>query len=224
MNRGKRHLLFVDDDEHEVTTFARLFHGERFEVTGVHVERPSEGPSAVELALAGRTPDLFVLDLFFCGRDDAPRTVGGNKIQEARRAIQSTIEAAEALRELAVREPNDGKRLLREAHGLVQETRRLLDDWCEHLGQTHKGGIALLETLHRTYPNIPKVFYSRKATLQHAKDALHAGALDVLSKPEPRLELQTAEDLGERFLEYCEWRPPSFLAGWHEKLSPFVTW
>jgi hypothetical protein len=55
------------------------------------------------------------------------------------------------------------------------------------------------------------VFYSRKATLDDAKQALAAGALDVVLKPEPSEEARKREAIAGAFSEYCQALPPDYL-------------
>ena len=61
------------------------------------------------------------------------------------------------------------------------------------------------------------VFYSRKATLQDAKAALAAGALDVLAKPASSREQAEVPNIAGDFLTYCRSQPPAFLVSWLKK-------
>lgn len=92
----------------------------------------------------------------------------------------------------------------------------LLDDLCRALRQSPDGGIALLKDLEAVYPKIPKVFYSRKATLRDAKEALAAGALDIISKPEPNAH-EDAAFIAEQFKEAADLRPPRWGREWLSK-------
>jgi DNA-binding response OmpR family regulator len=73
----------------------------------------------------------------------------------------------------------------------------MLRHWCDVLGQSPSGGIALMRVLREQYPTVPAVFYSRKATVVDVKAALDAGALDVLIKPHHSLEDAEAPRLRE---------------------------
>jgi CheY-like chemotaxis protein len=63
--KTRHHIVFVDDDEAELTTFRRLYAGDRFEVTTVCAPFPRSALPAIERALGQDMPDLFVLDLSF---------------------------------------------------------------------------------------------------------------------------------------------------------------
>lgn len=216
MGGPKKHLAFVDDDKQEITDFNQAFDGDRFKVTAIHVENPRDAGvvESIKAALGGKSPDLFVLDLFFRENNKAPRTISKEQAGEA----EQLRDAVEKLRKSVSGRPMHGQRALRKAYSLVEQSRTLLENWCIHLSQQPGGGLALLKDLEKAYPKTPKVFYSRKATLQHAKDALEAGALDVLSKAAKRQEVSDA------FGRYCDWKPPSFVVNWISKIRLRVKW
>jgi CheY-like chemotaxis protein len=104
------------------------------------------------------------------------------------------------------------KELLLAASDVVYQSQRMVRRWCDTLGQSPSGGIALMGVLHEKYPDVPKVFYSRKAAVADVKMALEAGALDVLSKPHRSLEDAEAARIREALADYCSGRTPRWRA------------
>ena len=84
----------------------------------------------------------------------------------------------------------------------------MLRHWCDVLGQSPSGGIALMSLLREKFREVPIVFYSRKATVEDVKLALTAGALDVLIKPHRSLEASEAVYLRDSLARYCEGTAP----------------
>lgn len=219
---AKKQIVFVDDDPTEVSTFMKLYDGTHFEVVPVTASDPHGGFISVVNKLGKNHPDLFVLDLYFPISNNVPTGFDGLSQQEFKNVTSAIVETRDALDSLdgSVKEaPHDGKRLLREAHTVVHRSRLLLDRWCTELGQSPQGGLNLLQELHEKYPDVPAVFYSRKATLRDAKEALAAGALDVVSKPDSSLESSQATKIAGAFQEYAEYKPPSFLAKWLKRVG-----
>ena len=70
--KTRHRIVCVDDDETELTTFRRLYEGDRFQVTTVCAQFPRSALPAIEQALGEDVPDLFVLDLFFPVISDQP--------------------------------------------------------------------------------------------------------------------------------------------------------
>jgi len=101
-----------------------------------------------------------------------------------------------------------GKDLLRAGSDLVYWSQAMLHNWCDVLGQSPSGGIALMELVKKKYPNVPVVFYSRKATMRDMKVALSAGAHDVLLKPHRSLEAAEAVAIRDTLADYCQGRSP----------------
>jgi DNA-binding NarL/FixJ family response regulator len=105
------------------------------------------------------------------------------------------------------------KELLRAGAELVYWSQRMLRHWCDVLGQSPSGGIALMRLLRDKYPSVPVVFYSRKAMVGDVKAALQAGALDVLIKPHRSLEDAEAVRMREALAHYCDGRAPGWRTG-----------
>ena len=213
---SRHHLLFVDDDEGEVKTFRRLYEGDQFEVTAVCVQFPRAAVPAVEQALEGRVPDLFVLDLFFPAMNDPPGGFTGATAAAARADVRRVLQTTEELESLFLEDTilaQNDKKLLRAASNLTYQAQQLLRHWCDVLGQSPSGGIALMRLLHEKHSEVPTVFYSRKATVIDVKMALDAGALDVLLKPHESVEASEAVHIRDALRDYCEgkgphWRKP----------------
>ena len=100
------------------------------------------------------------------------------------------------------------------------ESQRLLSDLCQELRQSPRGGMALLKELNRGYPAVPKVFYSRKATIGDVRETMMETGLDVLTKPHPSIENREAASLMEDFARCCAGQPSSWITRWMEKLPP----
>lgn len=202
-----KHIVFIDDDAAEIGAFERLYSGDLFRVTAIQVQAPGSAAAAIEEALGGAAPDLFVLDMYFPGSDSPPDGLSEESIQVADGAIREITHAAEALKD----DFADGKTLLRQTQALASRTRELLDRWCAELGQSPANGIELMRIVRRKYPGVPIIFYSRKATVEDVKAALRAGALDVMLKPVASEEEARAPDIMRQFERYCAGKPPEYL-------------
>jgi CheY-like chemotaxis protein len=207
------HLLYVEDDEAEIATFRRLYEGDLFEVTPVCIQFPRSALPQIDEALGGRVPDLFVLDLFFPVTSAPPGGFTEDTVGEARAQLRRVLQVAGELegaffdeRSLARGE----KELLRAGSDLVYWSQRMLRHWCDVLGQSPDGGIVLMRLLHQKYPDVPVVFYSRKAMVADVKAALQAGAIDVLLKPHRSLEDVEAVRIRDALAACCEKQAP----GW----------
>ena len=212
--KTRHHIVFVDDDEAELATFRRLYEGDRFEVTSVRAQFPHAALPAIEQALGQDAPDLFVLDLFFPIASDQPKGFTNDTSPEARRHLGRVMRATQELEAMFIADEllaSSGKELLRAGSDLVFWSQKMLRQWCDVLGQSPSGGIALMRLLREKFNDVPTVFYSRKATVADVKAALAAGALDVLIKPHRSLENSEAVHLRDILARYCagsgpEWR------------------
>jgi CheY-like chemotaxis protein len=211
--KTRHHIVFIEDDESEMATFRRLYEGDQFELTGICIQTPRAIVPALAPALADRVPDLFVLDLFFPAVSDPPGGFTPDTVGEARARFARVLRAAQELEGIFLDESalqKSDKELLRVGSELVYWSQRMLRHWCDVLGTSPSGGIALMRILRDKYPTVPAVFYSRKATVADAKIALEAGALDVLIKPHRSLEDAEAGRFREILAAYCEGRGPDW--------------
>src|SRR5689334_24186542 len=183
--------MFIEDDESEMATFRRLFEGDQFELTGLCIQSPRSVLPALGQALGDRVPDLFILDMFFQAVSNPPGGFTPDTVGDARAQLARVLGAAQELEGMfmddSALQKND-KELLRAGSELVYWSQRMLRRWCDVLGTSPSGGIALMRLLREKYPTVPAVFYSRKATVPDVKAALEAGALDVLIKPHRSVE------------------------------------
>ncbi len=205
--KTRRHILFIEDDEIEIATFRRLYAGDQFELTDLCIQFPRSVLPALGETLGDRVPDLFVPDLFFPAVAKPRGGFTEDTVGEARAHLGRALRAAEELEgtfldDTALAE-ND-KELLRAGSELVYWSQRMLRHWCDVLGQSSSGGIALMRLLREKYPTVPAVFYSRKAMVSDVKAALEAGALDVLIPPHRTLEDAEAGRLRQAPARYCE--------------------
>jgi CheY-like chemotaxis protein len=211
--KTRHHIMFIEDDESEMATFRRLYEGDQFELTGLCIQFPRAVLPALGEALGDRVPDLFVLDLFFPAVSNPPGGFTPDTVGEARAQLARVLRAAEELEGMFIDESaleKNDKELLRAGSELVYWSQRMLRHWCDVLGKSSSGGIALMRVLRDKYPGVPAIFYSRKATVTDVKDALEAGAVDVLLKPHRSLEDLEAVRIREALGRYCEGRGP----GW----------
>jgi CheY-like chemotaxis protein len=209
----RHYIMFIEDDESEIATFRRLYEGDQFELTSLCAQFPRSVLPALGEALGDRVPDLFVLDLFFPAVADPPGGFTADTVGDARAHLTRALRAAEELEGMFLDESalaKNDKELLRAGSELVYWSQRMLRHWCDVLGQSSSGGIALMRLLRETYPTVPAVFYSRKAMVADVKAALEAGALDVLIKPHRTLEDAEAGRIRETLARYCEGQGP----GW----------
>ena len=210
---ARHHIVFIEDDEAEMVTFRRLYEGDQFELTGVCIQSPRSVLAPLAEALGDRVPDLFVLDLFFPAISDPPGGFTPDTIDDARAQLTRVLVAAQELEGMffddSVLAKND-KELLRAGSELVYWSQRMLRHWCDVLGQSPSGGIALMRLLRDKYPSVPAVFYSRKATVADVKAALAAGALDVLIKPHRSVQDVEAVRMREILAGYGEGRGPDW--------------
>ena len=156
-------------------------------------------------------PDLFVLDLFFPVTNDPPRGFTRETATEARADVRRVLQTTEELESLFLDDAilaRSDKQLLRAASNLAYQAQRLVRHWCDVLGQSPSGGIALMRLLHEKHPEVHAVFYSRKATVTDVMMALEAGALDVLLKPHESVEAGEAVRIREALVDYCEGKGP----------------
>jgi len=213
----RHHIAFIEDDEAEIATFRRLYEGDQFELTALCIRFPRSALPALAEALGDRIPDLFVLDLFFPATSDPPGGFTPDTVDGARAHLTLVLRTAEELEGMFLDESalaKNDKELLRAGSELVYWSQRMLRHWCDVLGQSASGGIALMRVLREKYPTVPAVFYSRKAMVADVKAALEAGALDVLIKPHRSLEDAEAVRVREILAGYCEGRGP----GWRRAL------
>ena len=215
--KTRHHIAFIEDDETEIATFRRLYEGDQFELTSLCIKFPRTALPALDEALGARIPDLFVLDLFFPATNDPPGGFTPDTLDGARAQLTLVLRTAEELEGMFLDESalaKNDKELLRAGSELVYWSQRMLRHWCDVLGQSPAGGIALMRLLREKYPTVPAMFYSRKAMVADVKAALEAGALDVLIKPHRSLEDAEAGRIREILAGYCEGRGP----GWRKAL------
>ena len=211
--KTRHHIVFIEDDESEMATFRRLYEGDQFELTGVCIQFPRSVLPVLTETLGDRVPDLFVLDLFFPAVSDPPGGFTEHTVGDARAHLTRVLRAAEELEGMFLDETalaKNDKELLRAGSELVYWSQRMLRHWCDVLGQSPSGGIALLQLLRQRYPTVPAVFYSRKAMVADVKAALEAGALDVIIKPHRTLEDAEAGRIRDTLARYCEGARPEW--------------
>ena len=136
-------ICFIDDDgEFEIPLFCDVF-GEAFDI--IAASNYAELKSLID-SRENWKPDLFVLDLYF------PSGPADREAIEALRADTLSVE-------------NDNAEIRTAYRNYLRAKTRLagvLDAW----KQNANGGLILAEKVVADYPDVPIVFYSRKATLE----------------------------------------------------------
>jgi len=164
-------ICFVDDDEEfEIPLFCDVF-GEAFDIIA------ASNYAALKSLIDSREnwkPDLFVLDLYF---PSGP----------------ANREAIEALREDSLFVENDNAEIRTAYRNYLRAKTRLagvLDAW----KQNANGGLILAEKIVVDYPDVPIVFYSRKATLEDVVRCMAArNVWSVEKKPTGKDSADTIE-------------------------------
>ena len=136
----KKRIVFIDDDDtFEIPLFRKALEGTFDIVTGVELE-----PVRTQIAGTDWKPDLFVLDLYF--------------------PLGIPDEAALANVRSSKLEIIDDQGNMRAAYANFQTVKvrltRVLHAW----NQGPDGGLDLAKRVAKEYPDVPIVFYSRKAT------------------------------------------------------------
>lgn len=220
---AKLHLAFIDDDDKEVSLFRDLYKG-RFAVSAASDPRVEIAITRLKEELKGAVPNLFVLDLYFpIGKTfrSGFTDLQPSDLAKVRNPLHDLKKTVRKLGSDFARSAGNGTELLRSAHSVVRRAEQLMKAWCDELGQGPAGGLELLKQLKNDYPKVPKVFYSAKARLEDAKDALAAGALDVIAKAD---EKSQARHIGDRFEQYTKWQPPVFIIRWLNSFGVKVGW
>ena len=136
-------ICFVDDDEEfEIPLFSDVF-GEAFDIIA------ASDYDLLKCKIKNREnwkPDLFVLDLYF---------PSGSPNKEAINALRA--------QPLSIKNDNAG---IRTAYINYLITKERLDGVLDAWKQNINGGLQLADKVISDYPDIPIVFYSRKATLE----------------------------------------------------------
>lgn len=164
-------ICFIDDDgEFEIPLFCDVF-GEAFDIIAAsnYAELKSQIDNRKDW-----TPDLFVLDLYF---PSGP----------------ANREAIEALRAEPLFVENDNAEIRTAYRNYLRAKTRLagvLDAW----KQNANGGLILAEKVVADYPDVPIVFYSRKATLEDVVRCMAArNVWSVEKKPTGKDSADTIE-------------------------------
>ena len=164
-------ICFVDDDEKfEIPLFCDVF-GEAFDI--ITASDYAELKSLID-SREDWKPDLFVLDLYF---PSGP----------------ANREAIEALRAEPLFVENDNAEIRTAYRNYLRAKTRLagvLDAW----KQNANGGLILAEKVVADYPDVPIVFYSRKATLEDVVRCMAAKNIwSVEKKPTGKDSADTIE-------------------------------
>lgn len=164
-------ICFVDDDEEfEIPLFCDVF-GEAFDL--IAASNYAELKSLID-SREDWKPDLFVLDLYF------PSGPANREAIEALRAEPLSVE-------------NDNAEIRTAYRNYLRAKTRLagvLDAW----KQNANGGLILAEKVVADYPDVPIVFYSRKATLEDVVRCMAArNVWSVEKKPTGKDSADTIE-------------------------------
>lgn len=173
----RRRLVFIDDDETELTAFREIV-GEAYDYTAVHWPAESNRLSKCP------APDIFVSDLYLPG-PAGDITPTPNQRAAARKRSQLVGQLFKGLYPDPPRDPDTllgDKARLKKTMGAIVEAFKLLELQWSALGQSPEHGIALLQEVKSRHPSVPFVFYSRKITPEDVIRVLQAGATDAIRK------------------------------------------
>lgn len=164
-------ICFIDDDgEFEIPLFCDVF-GEAFDI--IAASNYAELKSLID-SREDWKPVLFVLDLYF------PSGPANREAIEALRAEPLSVE-------------NDNAEIRTAYRNYLRAKTRLagvLDAW----KQNANGGLILAEKVVADYPDVPIVFYSRKATLEDVVRCMAArNVWSVEKKPTGKDSADTIE-------------------------------
>lgn len=187
-----RRLVFIDDDETELSAFRDIAEGS-YSYETIHWPRESAK------LLRGPRPDIFVSDLYLPS-SDGDRSPRDTDRQAAAKAAQNVGESFSAL--YADSSTDDKGRLQKTMKAIAAAYDMLKLQWSA-LGQSPDNGVALLEKVKAQFPEVPFVFYSRKITPEDVIRVLKAGAIDAirkgaLKKHEVLARLEAAQAICER--------------------------
>ena len=166
-----RRLVFIDDDETELSAFRSVI-VDHYEYVTVHW--PQESEKLFRMA----APDIFVSDLYL------PPDSGDVLPTEAQRqeAVAKAKKVEERFSRLYSSGVLDDKARLRETMRAIVDAYNLLELQWSALGQSPNHGIALLRQVRPRHTDVPFVFYSRKITPEDVIRVLQAGAVDAIRK------------------------------------------
>jgi len=186
-----RRLVFIDDDETELTRFRRIVEGS-YEYEAIHW--PRESPKLFRLP----KPDIFVSDLYLPSMDGDRNPTDADR----QAAAEAAKKVGESFLRLYADNPTDDKARLRKTMDAISEAYDMLKWQWSALGQSPDNGVALLAKVKAQHPEVPFVFYSRKITPEDVIRVLKAGAADAIRKsalrPEQVLERLNGIDAMEK--------------------------
>ncbi len=214
MSSHIKHLVFVDDDRDAVRKFTELYARDPFSITTVHAPEARHALSRIKDALRGAKPDLFVLDLYFPHGNAREETFTRYELETMTAPIVKIIDAARRVERSLTEDRSQARRIIGELYSVMRQSLETLQNWCARIDNSPEGGMVVLRDIDKEWPGTPKVFYSVYATLADAKEAIEAGATDVLSKPDStnqQEERDQADRISKLFLQYSMGGPPTFL-------------
>lgn len=185
----KNRLAFIDDDaEFEIPLFVEVF-GQNFDVIA---DTTFEDCAARIEARGNWRPELFVLDLYFPYAAPDERAIA-------------------ALAESPLDLPDD-RAGLRQAHANHVAAKTRLAAVLEAWRQGPDGGLELATRVRARYPDVPMVFYSRKANTEDALRCLaEDGVFAVIAKPSGETDQESKArtiaqrtEIGARFTAVIE--------------------
>jgi len=178
-----RKLVFIDDDEDELSGFVEKF-GSHFDLTTIL------WPDDRTRLFTSAKPDVVVSDLYIPddGGDRDPRsdktphnTTAAEDAESVAASFSNLYKNDQPLGHPAA-EIRRAKRRLQAAMKALNAGRHLLDRQWSALGQSPAFGLVLFQRVRSQWPQVPFVFYSRKITPEDVIRVLQAGAFDAIRK------------------------------------------
>jgi len=170
-------ICFIDDSdfEHALVREEIAPRGPRFEFVQTKTFK-----EACE-SLGGRTPALFLLDLW--GQDPAvasPSITPKHEVEHKAAGFPSLDHVYGGLEDFSGDVHNE---YLKRFFTIVDCWRHLFEEVCARVGQNRKYGLYNLEQARKRYPGVPAVFYTRKSLINDAVALFKAGADGLFIKP-----------------------------------------
>ena len=131
--------------------------------------------------LNGRTPSLFLLDLWGQDMDvENPFITPKEELEKLASGFNSLDYVYDGLDTF---EGDKGNEYLKRIFSIVDSWRNLFELACSGVGQNNKYGISNIKRVREEYPGIPAVFYTRKSLINDAVQMIKAETDGLFIKP-----------------------------------------
>ncbi len=143
----------------------------------------------IKKLLAGKTPSLFLLDLW--GQDPGvthPYLTPATEVRQKTAGFPTLDQVYNGLDNF---EGDVNNEFLKRFFSIVDCWRNLFEEICAKIGQNGKYGLGNLARVRDLYPGTPAVFYTRKSLISDAVAMFKAGADGLFIKPSGKNDPET---------------------------------